>query len=140
MIWIWWIYLLLLSDCKMSPTNISTFRKNPKITLGKLILLIPTLALQVYFLQETHILPRSGKCEKCNNIQTQLEFNRNYIFFRCHQCKTKQSVRKGTILSKSHLSLRRFILICYAFVQFTWTYYQGNWKAVTTFLNWTINM
>ena len=110
----------------MSPSNTLIFRKNPKINLGKLILLIPTLAAQVYFLQETHILPKTGQCEKCNNIQTEVEFDRNYVFYRCHQCKTKQSVRKGTILSKSHISLRRFIPICYSFVQFTWTYNQGN--------------
>ena len=122
----------------MSPNNVLNFRRNPKITLGKLILLIPTLATQVYFLQETHILPKSGQCGKCDNIQTELEFDRNYVFFRCHQCKTKQSIRKNTILSKSHLSLRRFILICYAFVQFTWTYHQGMNEKLLFNLNFEI--
>ena len=111
---------------KMSLSKKATLKKNPRINLGKLLELIPNIENQVNFLQELDILPKHKICEKCTRVQDRLEFSKNYVFFRCHVCKTKQSVRGGTILSKSHLSLRRFILVCYTFVQFTWTYSQGN--------------
>ena len=110
----------------MSLSKKATLKKNPRINLGKLLELIPSIEDQVNFLQELDILPKHKICEKCTRVQDRLEFSKNYVFFRCHECKTKQSVRGGTILSKSHLSLRRFILVCYTFVQFTRTYSQGS--------------
>ena len=103
----------------------TTFRKTKNINLGKLLKQIPDLEAQVSFLQKTNILPSSQECHKCKIFCDDLIFQQNYAYFRCKTCWTKMSIRSKTLLSKSRMSIRRFILLCYTFVQWTWTYTQG---------------
>ena len=130
----------MISEMSLSkPTRSAS---NPRINFGKLLKRIPTLETQVkllqvtplkiwaniiisYFLQDRNILPKSSTCSNCHTVQHLLEYKKNYVFFRCRNCWSKRSVRSGTILSKSKISLRRFILLCYTFVQWTWKYTQS---------------
>ena len=100
--------------------------KNTRINLGKLVQMILDIESQVNFLQESKILPKSNNCEKCSEPRNSLEYKKNYVYFKCEKCQGKQSVRHGTILSKSRMSMRRFILLTYTFVQWSWKYSQGD--------------
>ena len=89
---------------------------------------IPDLESQVSFLQETNILTKSQTCNKCNTVNGDIIYEKRYAYVRCNTCWSKTSIRKGTLLSRSKMSLRRFILLCYTFVQWTWTYAQGRYQ------------
>ena len=79
---------------------------------------------QIRFLQETNIFPIETKCESCNSTVSKIYVDKNYHYFRCVKCKVKISVRDQTFLSKSRISLRKFILLVYIFVTNLWTYQQ----------------
>ena len=98
--------------------------KSPRINISKLSAKIPDLKSQVKFLQENLILPTTQTCDPCNQIITKLSNEGSKVFFRCGKCKSKISIRKGTVLYNSKLSLRRFILLVYSFTQHNWTYKQ----------------
>ena len=106
--------------------------KSKRINMGKLIVKIPDLKSQVKFLQNTDILPETMTCDPCNRTLTKISFEGNFVFFRCGNCKKRISIRKGTVLYNSKLSLRRFILIVYAFTQANWTYKQVDNEACIT--------
>ena len=87
------------------------FYRSPRINLGRLTPLIQDLKGQVNFLQNTEILPTKQTCQKCNKVLNK-QSNRGYfVYFRCTTCKKRISARKGTVLSDSKISLRRFILL-----------------------------
>ena len=107
--------------------------KNLRINMGKLLGKIPDLKSQIKFLQDTKILPDKQTCSKCNKVLRKATVEGNFVFFRCGMCKKRISIRKGTILWNSKLSLRRFILLVYSFTQQTWTYKQvENEVCITT--------
>ena len=108
--------------------KMTRFRKSKNINFGKLNNKIPDLESQVNFLQETKVLPNSQTCQKCTSENDEIIYEKNYAYVRCKTCWSKTSIRKGTLLSKSSMSLRRFILLCYSFVQWTWTYTQGKFN------------
>ena len=108
--------------------KMTRFRKSKNINFGKLNNKIPDLESQVNFLQETKVLPNSQTCQKCTSENDEIIYEKNYAYVRCKTCWSKTSIRKGTLLSKSSMSLRRFILLCYSFVQWTWTYKQGKFN------------
>ena len=111
----------------------STLFKNLRINIGKLLGKIPDLKSQIKFLQDTNILPTSQTCTNCNKLLNKSSAEGSSVFFRCGRCKKKISIRKGTILWNSKLSLRRFILLVYSFTQQNWTYKQmENEVCITT--------
>ena len=104
--------------------SLSKMYKSPRINISKVSAKIPDLKSQIKFLQENQILPKIQTCVPCNQIITKLSNEGSKVFFRCGKCKSKISIRKGTVLYNSKLSLRRFILLVYSFTQHNWTYKQ----------------
>ena len=104
--------------------TMSSLYKSLRINIGKLLGKISDLKSQIKFLKDTNILPNTQTCQPCNKVLTKLSIEGNFAFFRCSQCKRRVSIRKGTVLSNSKLSLRRFILLVYSFLQHNWTYNQ----------------
>ena len=102
----------------------SKLYKSSRINIGKLISKIPDLKSQVKFLQDTDIFPQTQTCDQCNKVLTKLCIEGNFVFFWCGNCKKRISIRKGTVLYNSKLSIRRFILLVYAFTQPNCTYKQ----------------
>ena len=109
-----------------------SFYKSKRINIGKLVGKLPDLKSQIHFLQETKILPETQTCTPCNQVLTKLSITGNYVFFRCNKCSKRISIRQGTVLSNCNLSLRRFILLVYAFTQHNWTYKQVDIEVCLT--------
>ena len=92
--------------------------------MGKLLGKISDLKSQIKFLQDTNILPSTQTCIPCNKVLNKMCNEGSFVYFRCGKCKKRVSIRKGTVLWNSKLSLRRFILLVYSFTQYNWTYKQ----------------
>ena len=118
---------------KLLTLTMATLFKNLEINIGKLLGKIPDLKSQIKFLQDTKILPCTQTCTTCNKVLQKPTTEGSFVFFRCGRCKKKVSIRKGTILWNSKLSLQRFNLLVYSFTQQTWTYKQvENEVCITT--------
>ena len=81
--------------------------------MGKLLGKISDLKSQIKFLQDTNILPSTQTCIPCNTVLNKMCNEGSFVYFRCGKCKKRVSIRKGTVLWNSKLSLRRFILLVY---------------------------
>ena len=75
-------------------------------------------------IQEHSILPRSKVCDVCSLEMAVYSNKDQYYYFQCRKCKTKQSLRRGTILNMANISFRKFILLAYIFVNNLWSYKQ----------------
>ena len=110
----------------------TTFYKSPRINLGRLMPMVSDIKNRWNFCRRQTCCTKTQSCEKCDTMLKK-QSNRGYfVYFRCGKCKTRTSVRKGTILSNAKISFRRFILLIYAFCQFNWTYDQTQREACVT--------
>ena len=121
------------------------------LSLVKLANKVSTTKKQIKFLQSKNLLPTSQKCPACNSTLTKLGnlyvISYNVVIsglldyvgrkarFRC-SCKQRGciSLRSGTIVENSKMSLRRFILLFYTFIH-RFSYKQGSICSVTLFYN-----
>ena len=121
------------------------------LTFVKLASKVDNTKKQVRFLQKHKILPMEQKCPHCNKALTYLgsynlsrylrfleifftEFRKRNASFRCFcQKRVCISVKKGTILDKAKISMRRLILLFYTFLQ-CYTYAQGMHNLCNIFL------
>ena len=113
-------------------SRMTSMYKSVRINLGKLLVKIPDLKSQVKFLQETKVLPITQTCDPCNKVLTKLATKSNFVYFQCGLCRKRISIRRGTVLWNSKLSLRRFILLVYSFTQHNWTYKQVDTEVCIT--------
>lgn len=107
--------------------KIAKYRKSERFNFKRLNSLVDDTKSSVEFLQEMKILPKSGRCDKCEmptKTGLVLPARGNYVAFRCGPCKRNLSIRRGTFFYRSLISYRKFVLLLYTFVQWTWTYQQ----------------
>ena len=111
--------------------NMETERTNvgdpgPPVSIGRLVLMLTTYAQQIAFLMEYDILPRIGMCHKCSNTISgeYKERKKNERVWWCLTCKVGTSIRFGTVLYKSKMKLKNWILLAYCFVERNRTYAQ----------------
>ena len=97
-------------------------RTEKRINLVKLGAMLATTSEQVKFCQTHNILPTHHTCENCGKQLTKVQVIGNECFFRC--CQKKYNLRKGTLLERAKISLRKFILLTYCFIVSTFTYAQ----------------
>ena len=72
----------------------------------------------IEFLKVHGILNSKGRCKKCSKELTEVtqHLNTSYYYFFCPVCRTKVSIRDGSILSGANIGLRTFCLLAYTFV------------------------
>ena len=90
----------------MSFYSIQLFQMAKKTNLVKLARRLDTRANQVAYLREKGVLPTTASCQRCGELVSKTEICQQKADFRCSACKAKTSLRKGTILFNSKLSLR----------------------------------
>ena len=95
-----------------------------KTTFGKLVMKLQSGDDQIKFLQDANILHKTKCCPMCDKVLEDIYKDKNYHYFKCHTCNKKVSIRSDTILSNSNISLRRFALLSYLFVNTLWGYSQ----------------
>ena len=93
-----------------------------KVNLVKLGAKLSTTSDQIKYCQENNILPSETNCNKCGKVLSTGHRNGNECYFRC--CQKKYNLRKNTLLENAKISLRKFILLIYCFVNPTFTYSQ----------------
>ena len=72
----------------------------------------------IEFLKVHGILNSKGRCKKCSKELSEVtqHLNTSYYYFFCPVCRTKVSIRDGTILSGANIGIRTFCLLAYTFV------------------------
>lgn len=69
----------------------------------------------ITYMQESRLIAQSMVCHKCRRNMTVQEYNQSLdkATFRCSFCKSRTSIRKGSIFEGSHLSLSNILMIIY---------------------------
>ena len=102
---------------------------DPNINLIGLGFKLMTDDSTIEYLQEKEILPHFQTCSGCQSKMFTKKRVNNYVYFVCHSCQHKKSIRHGTCLSGANLSLRSFVIMAYLFTNLTnLTYTQSKFK------------
>ena len=103
---------------------------DPPISVGNLVLMLTTYGQQVAFLIQHDILSSTGLCYKCNNVITgQCIEKTNARYWKCKSCNVLTTARFGTVLYKSKLKLKNWILLAFCFIERNRTYAQTKAEA-----------
>ena len=95
--------------------------------LFELIQICLDIDILLGFLKEKGLIRTSYQCEDCPRANSYLEKDstrKDKYWWRCHGCKNKYSIRKGSFFSSSKLELRKIVLLIYC-----WTHSVSNTKA-----------
>ena len=111
-------------------------------TLTKSILYLQVTLFMYHFIiegkipyfQHFNILPETHMCGNCEKAHSNIVIREHKAYFVCPtpKCREKKTVRTGTFLYNSNLSLTRIILLIYSFTQVNWTYDQGKSRIILT--------
>ena len=97
----------------------------PPISVGRLVLMLTTLGQQLLFLLEHDIISPTGVCHKCLQVITGTwTVKGNTRYWKCLACKVVTSCRFGTVLYKSKMKLKNWVLLAYCFTERNRTYAQ----------------
>ena len=99
--------------------------------LALLPLAMTSMASTIQLLQQMGILPEVGTCSTCSFSTGAYTYKSEgmYNYFRCSNCKKKQSLLQNTFLDNSNTTLHDFVLPMYQFCNSHRTY---NFPASTT--------
>ena len=100
-------------------------------SIASLTLMMTSMSSTINLLQQMGILPTLGTCSNCSSPTGAYKSEGLYNYFRCSNCKKKQSLLQNTFLSNSNTTLHDFVLLMYQFCNSHRTY---NTVAKETFL------
>ena len=100
-------------------------------SIASLTLMMTSVRSTIDLLQKMGILPTVGRCSNCSMTTGTYKSEGLYNYFRCSNCKKKQSLLQNTVLSNSNTTLHDFVLLMYQFCNSHRTY---NTVAKETFL------
>ena len=95
-----------------------------KLNFGKLVKRLNSEKDCVSFLQDFGVLHKTVKCTNCDKTLDEVHTNKKYFYFLCSLCKKKISIRTNSIISNANISLRKFTLLVYIFINNFWNYQQ----------------
>ena len=99
--------------------------EGPPISVGRLVLMLTTLGEQLLFLMQHDIISPTGVCHKCLQVITgDWIVKGNLRYWKCLACKVVTSCRFGTVLYKSKLKIKNWVLLAYCFTERNRTYAQ----------------
>ena len=85
------------------------------ISIVRLVLMLTTVGQQYLFLQQHEIIPSTGVCHKCHQVIPGSPIVKgNEWFWNCKKCKAVTTTRFGTVLYKSKMKLKNWILLAFA--------------------------
>ena len=86
--------------------------EGPPISVGRLVLMLTTLGEQLLFLMQHDIISPTGVCHKCLQVITgEWIAKGNWRYWKCLDCKVVTSCRFGTVLYKSKLKIKNWVLL-----------------------------
>ena len=91
-------------------------------SIASLTLMMTSMGSTIKLLQQMGILPSVGTCCNCSSPTGAFKSEGLYNYFRCCNCKRKQSLLHDTVLSNSNTTLRDFVLLMYQFCNSHRTY------------------
>ena len=100
-------------------------------SIASLTLMMTSMSSTINLLQQMGILQTLGTCSNCSSPTGAYKSEGLYNYFRCSNCKKKQSLLQNTFLSNSNTTLHDFVLLMYQFCNSHRTY---NTVAKETFL------
>ena len=89
---------------------------------ASLTLMMTNMSSTINLLQQMGILPTLGTCSNCSSPTGAYKSEGLYNYFRCSNCKKKQSLLQKTVLSNSNTTLHDFFLLMYEFCNSHHTY------------------
>ena len=84
-------------------------------SIASLTLMMTSVRSTIDLLQKMGILPTVGRCSNCSMTTGTYKSEGLYNYFRCSNCKKKQSLLQNTVLSNSNTTLHDFVLLMYQF-------------------------
>ena len=91
-------------------------------SIASLTLMMTSMSSTINLLQQMGILPTLGTCSNCSSPTGAYKSEGLYNYFRCSNCKKKQSLLQNTVLSNSNTTLHDFVLLMYQFCNSHRTY------------------
>ena len=82
-------------------------------SIASLTLMMTSMSSTINLLQQMGILPTLGTCSNCSSPTGAYKSEGLYNYFRCSNCKKKQSLLQNTVLSNSNTTLHDFVLLMY---------------------------
>ena len=80
--------------------------------------MLTTVGQQYLFLQQHDIIPSTGVCHKCHQVILGSPIVKgNERFWNCKKCKAVTTTRFGTVLYKSKMKLKNWILLAFCFTE-----------------------
>ena len=61
---------------------------------------------------EARVWPTGRYCPKCGSVRTH-DAGHNHMPYRCSDCRSYFSVKTGTVMAKSHIPLRKWVIAIY---------------------------
>ena len=102
----------------------------PPISIVRLVLMLTTVGQQYLFLQQHDIIPSTGVCHKCHQVILGSPIVKgNERFWNCKKCKAVTTTRFGTVLYKSKMKLKNWILLAFCFTERNKSYAQTSNEA-----------
>ena len=100
-------------------------------SITSLTLMMINTSSNINLLQQMAVLSTLGTCSNCSSPTGAYKSEGLYNYFRCSNCKKKQSLLQNSVLSNSNTTLHDFVLLMYEFCNSHHTY---NTVAKETFL------
>ena len=91
-------------------------------SIASLTLMMTSMSSTINLLQQMGILPTLGTCSNCSSQTGAYKSEGLYNYFRCSNCKKKQSLLQNTVLRNSNTTLHDFVLLMYQFCNSHRTY------------------
>ena len=82
-------------------------------SIASLTLMMTSMSSTINLLQQMGILPTLGTCSNCSSQTGAYKSEGLYNYFRCSNCKKKQSLLQNTFLSNSNTTLHDYVLLMY---------------------------
>ena len=100
-------------------------------SIASLTLMMTSMSWTINLLQQMGILPTLGTCSNCSSPTGAYKSEGLYNYFRCSNCKKKQSLLQNTFLSNSNTTLHDYVLLMYQSSHLQYCC-KGNFPASTT--------
>ena len=100
-------------------------------SIASLTLMMTSMSSTINLLQQMGILPTLGTCSNCSSPTGAYKSEGLYNYFRCSNCKKKQSLLQNTFLSNSNTTLHDYVLLMYQSSHLQYCC-KGNFPASTT--------
>jgi hypothetical protein len=84
-------------------------------TIFEIVALANDIPKSIDYFREKNILKPAVRCELCHEVMVMIKDKSRIdgCFMNCYACRKKQSIRHGSFLSKSKLSIRQMMLLFY---------------------------